>query len=61
MKRRALIRHLRKHGCFLIREGRRHTVWGNLVMNTKTAVPRHTEIDNQLAADICKQLGIPTL
>ena len=30
-------------------------------MNTKTAVPRHTEIDNRLAVDICKQLGIPTL
>ncbi|MDD9972411.1 MAG: type II toxin-antitoxin system HicA family toxin [Candidatus Poribacteria bacterium] len=61
MKRRVLIRHLRKHGCFLVREGRRHAIWGNLEMNTKTPVPRHTEIDNQLAADICKQLGIPTL
>ena len=61
MKRRRLIRHLRKHGCFLIREGRKHAIWGNPVMNTKTPVPRHSEIDNQLAAEICKQLGIPTL
>ena len=61
MKRRALIKHLKKHGCFLIREGKRHAVWGNSMMNTKTPVPRHTEIDNQLAKEICKQLGIPTL
>ena len=61
MKRRALIKHLKKHGCVLIREGKRHAVWGNPVMNTKTPVPRHTEIDNQLAKEICKQLAIPTL
>lgn len=61
MKRRRLIRHLRRHGCCLIREGRKHAIWGNPVMNTKTPVPRHTEIDNQLAAEICKQLGIPPL
>ena len=61
MKRRTLIRHLRKHGCFLIREGRKHAIWGHPVMNTKTPVPRHSEIDNQLAIEICKQLGVPTL
>lgn len=61
MKRRTLIKHLRRHGCFLIREGGKHAIWGNPIMNTKTPVPRHSEIDNQLAAEICKQLGIPTL
>ena len=61
MKRRTLIKHLKNHGCSLIREGKKHAVWGNPVMNTKTTVPRHTEIDNQLAKDICKQLAIPTL
>ena len=45
----------------MIREGRKHAIWGNPVMHTKTAVPRHSEIDNQLAIEICKQLGIPTL
>ncbi len=61
MKRRRLIRHLRKHGCSLIREGKKHAIWGNPLMNTKTPVPRHTEIDNQLAIEICKQLAIPRL
>ena len=41
----------------MIREGRKHAIWGNPVMNTKTPVPRHSEIDNQLAIEICKQLG----
>ncbi len=45
----------------MIREGRKHAIWGNPVMNTKTPIPRHSEVDNQLAAEICKQLGIPPL
>ena len=58
MKRTALIRHLRKHNCNLIREGRKHSWWGNPARNTKSAVPRHNEIDNQLAKKICRDLGI---
>ena len=61
MKRRALIQHLKKHRCELIREGRRHSVWSNVELNLSAAVPRHTEIANRLAKDICKELGIPTL
>ena len=59
MKRVQLIRHLKKHRCSLIREGKRHALWGNPEIGTRTAVPRHTEIDNILAKEICKQLGIP--
>ncbi|MXZ10425.1 MAG: addiction module toxin, HicA family [Gemmatimonadetes bacterium] len=59
MKRRELLRHLRRHGCNLIREGRKHSWWGNVVLNTRSAVPRHTEIDDRLAKKICKDLGIP--
>ena len=29
MKRSALLRHLRKHGCCLKREGRSHSLWTN--------------------------------
>src|SRR5689334_12975217 len=29
MKRTALLRHLRKHGCVLKREGRQHSLWLN--------------------------------
>ena len=59
MKRVQLIRHLRKHGCVLLREGSKHSLWGNPELGTRTAVPRHTEIDDVLARDICKQLRIP--
>jgi len=29
MKRNSLLRHLRKHGCYLKREGREHSLWIN--------------------------------
>ncbi|MBF0280939.1 MAG: type II toxin-antitoxin system HicA family toxin [SAR324 cluster bacterium] len=58
MKRNALIRYLRQHGCELLREGGNHSWWQNADLNTRSAVPRHTEIDNQLAKKICKDLGI---
>ena len=49
MKRVQLIRHLKKHGCSLIRKGKKHALWGNPEIGNLTAVPRHTEIDNVLA------------
>ncbi len=57
MRRNQLIKHLGKHGAFLLREGRRHSIYqrGNL----KTQVPRHHEIVDELARKICKDLDIP--
>ena len=43
MRRRALISHLEAHGCRLVREGRRHSWYGNPANNKRSAVPRHTE------------------
>ena len=61
MKREALMRHLRANGCELLREGARHSWWHNRQLNTRSAVPRHTEIDDDLARKICKDLGVPRL
>lgn len=61
MKRRALIQYLKRHGCYFIREGGKHSVWGGSEEGAKAAIPRHTEISNRLAKDICKQLRIPPL
>ena len=61
MKRRALIRHLRENGCRLLREGGRHSWWQNPALNTRPAVPRHTEISDVLARKICNDLGIPSV
>lgn len=60
MKRRALIRHLTKHGCEEVREGGKHTVWWNPENRQTSTVPRHTGVNDQLAKKICKDLGIPT-
>ena len=57
MKRSQLIKHLKAYGTFLVREGRRHSIYqrGHL----KTQVPRHNEIVDELARKICKDLNIP--
>ncbi|MFN8626707.1 MAG: type II toxin-antitoxin system HicA family toxin [Candidatus Binatia bacterium] len=59
MKRGDLLRHLRTNGCAFLREGGRHSWWHNPAQNKRSAVPRHNEIDNDLARKICKDLGIP--
>jgi mRNA interferase HicA len=58
MKRSDLVRHLENHGCQLLREGRKHSVYVNLANNQVTAVPRHREINEFLARKICRDLGI---
>jgi len=59
MKRSSLLRHLRKHGCLLKREGKEHSLWTNPVTGAVEAVPRHTEISNKLAKKICRRLSVP--
>jgi len=59
MKRHALLKHLRLHGCYLKREGRSHSLWCNPQTGHAEAVPRHTEIPNKLAKKICRMLSIP--
>ncbi len=58
MKRRDLIRHLEKYGCEFLREGANHTVYVNRIEKNVTTIPRHREIDENLAKKICKDLGI---
>ncbi|MCZ2153611.1 MAG: type II toxin-antitoxin system HicA family toxin [Gammaproteobacteria bacterium] len=59
MKRRDLLRHLSRHGCALLREGGRHSWWQSAQLGTRSAVPRHSEINNNLARKICRDLGVP--
>ena len=59
MKRTALIRHLTANECYLLREGRSHSVWVSSDGIETQAVPRHNEIKNQLARQICRSLVIP--
>lgn len=59
MKRKELLNHLQDHGCVFLREGARHSWGSNPAQNKRSSVPRHTEIIDQLARKICKDLGIP--
>jgi len=59
MKRRDLVAHLQAHGCELLREGGSHSWWHHAQSGKRSAVPRHTEINNHLARKICRDLGIP--
>ena len=59
MKRRDLVKHLEGHGCYLDREGKKHTIYRNPETGRCTAVPRHREIKNTLAKVVCDQLDIP--
>ena len=59
MKRRTLLRHLERHGCYRYREGANHAIYRNPQTGRCVAVPRHQEIKNTTARTICKQLDIP--
>jgi predicted RNA binding protein YcfA (HicA-like mRNA interferase family) len=57
MKRNALIKHLSRHGAYLVRQGKRHSIYQR--EEFKTEVPRHTEIVDEWARKICKDMNIP--
>ena len=61
MKRRDLIRHLEHHSCELLREGGNHSVYVNRKAWRTSSVPRHNQINNDLARKICKDLEVPQL
>ena len=58
MKRESLLRHLRACGCYLKREGGSHSIWLNPNTGQVEAIPRHTEIADQLAKKICRGLSV---
>ncbi len=59
MKRRDLVRHLEKHGCELLREGAKHSVYVNRKARKSSTIPRHREINEGLARKICRDLEVP--
>ncbi len=61
MKRKALLKHLRRYGCILKREGSSHSLWLNPNTGEVEAVPRHTEIPDRLAHKICRGLTVPQI
>jgi mRNA interferase HicA len=61
MKRQTWLKHLRRYGCYLKREGGSHSLWTNPANGKIEAIPRHTEIADQLAQKICRCLDIPSV
>ena len=61
MKRKKFLKYLNENNCRLLREGANHSWYKNLLNNQRSSVPRHTEIKDNLARKICKDLGIPKL
>jgi len=61
VKRNVLLRHLRRQGCYLKREGRAHSLWSNPATGVVETIPRHTEIPNGLARKICRNLSVPEI
>jgi mRNA interferase HicA len=61
VKRGDLLRHLRQHGCYLKREGASHSLWSNPNTGHVEAIPRHTEIANNLVKKICRALSVPEI
>jgi mRNA interferase HicA len=57
MKRKRLLQHRTDQGCKLVREGGRHSWWENTAANRRSAIPRHSEINEILVKKICKDLG----
>jgi len=53
-----LVRHLRRLGCEVIREGAKHSIFLNPQNRQTAPVPRHAEIDWRVACEICRELGI---
>jgi mRNA interferase HicA len=58
VKRLDLIRHLEAHGCYLLREGSRHSVYINPLVGKASTVPRHREVNDYLARKIFRDLDI---
>lgn len=56
VKRRDLIKYLGENGFYLLREGKKHSIYTN---NEKTIpVKRHRMIDRITANELCKQAGL---
>ena len=58
MKRVDLLRYLAEHGCELLREGGRHSVYVNRRTGKSSTVPRHREINEILVKKVCKDLEV---
>ncbi len=58
MKKHDFDKHLKSHGCRLLRQGE-HEYWCSADGTRTAGVPRHKELKTPTTRSICKDLGIP--
>jgi mRNA interferase HicA len=58
MKLSEFVKYLKAHHCNLLREGASHSWWEHSDSKKRSSVPRHKEINDNLARKICKDSGI---
>lgn len=59
MKTAELLKILKKNGCYLIRHGKSHDIWGSSKTNRQFSVPRHKdEIKTKTLKSILEDAGI---
>ena len=58
LKRGALIKHLKKHGCFFVEHETKHDLWQS-PDGKVSRLKRQPSISKAHWLDVCKQLGIP--
>lgn len=59
MKTQELIKLLRKHDCFVLRNGKRHDIWYSEITQKQFPVPRHkAEIPVGTLNNILKDAGV---
>ncbi|TAE56518.1 MAG: type II toxin-antitoxin system HicA family toxin [Nostocales cyanobacterium] len=56
MKRKDLIKQIEEMGCIFIRHGGKHDWYQNPITKVSQAIPRHREINENLAKHILKML-----
>ena len=56
VKRRDIVRHLKKNGFYLLREGGNHSIYTNGIK--AIPVKRHKQFDRITANELCKQAGL---
>ena len=54
MKRRDLLKRIEREGAVFIREGSNHTVYRNPYTGKTIVIPRHREVDEELAEDMIR-------
>ncbi len=57
MKRKELIKRITSKGCVIVRHGARHDLYKNPRTGERQPIPRHDDIDENLARHIIKKLA----